>query len=399
MISMHLLINDWRVDVAARTAIRGRDERQLSPRAIKLLQILAQAEGAVVSRNQLLDQIWPNVLASDESLTQVVSELRRVLKDRDIVATVPRGGYRLTRPVRQQARDRSEFTELDTAGLDARALCLEARDELVRCGPGAIQHAENLTAEAIDLCPNSSEIRTERAVALIRSHLYWSEGRNNLSQALCDAEFAVQADPGSASAHSAFGYACSSAGHWSAAEDAHRRALAADPHSASAYHLAAWFLMSRRRLRPAIRFFEQVGNLEPANIKGYLHAAQLSSVSDPQRCRRNAERALVRARQRFESDPSDTRAIVATACAMALLGESSSAFATIESIDTTGSAQAVYLASALSTIGEKDRAILILEELFDHGWRDLNWLFVDPAFVSLSSERRFTRMRDSLQAA
>ncbi|WP_425078697.1 hypothetical protein [Ruegeria denitrificans] len=40
-----------------------------------------------------------------------------------------------------------------------------------------------------------------------------------------------------------------------------------------------------------------------------------------------------------------------------------------------------------------------LEELFDHGWRDLDWLFVDPAFVSLSSDRRFTRMRDSLKAA
>ncbi|KIC46726.1 hypothetical protein RA28_02870 [Ruegeria sp. ANG-S4] len=396
---MQLLIDDWRVDVAARTATRGGEKRQLSPRAIKLLQILAQAEGAVVSRDQLLEQIWPNVFVSDESLTQVVSELRRVLKDRGIVATVPRGGYRLTRPVRERARDGFELTDLDTSGLEARALCLEARDELVRCGPGAIQHAETLTAEAIDLCPDSSEIRTERAVALIRSHLYWSEGRNTLPQALCDAQFAVRVAPTSAPAHSALGYAHSSAGHWDAAEAAHQRALASDPHCASAYHFAAWFLMSRRRLRPAIRFFEQVGNLEPANIKGYLHAAQLSSVREPERCRRNAERVLVRARHRFEADPSDTRALVAIACAMALLGENASAFATIESIDTTGSAQAVYLASALSTIGERDRAILTLEELFDHGWRDLDWLFVDPAFVSLSSDRRFTRMRDSLKAA
>lgn len=396
---MQLLIDGWCIDTATRTTTRGTDRRQLSPRATRLLQVLAQAEGDVVSRDHLLERVWPSVTVSDESLTQAVSEIRKVLNDRGIVATVPKGGYRLTRPVLQGSRALNEIVELDTSGLEARALCLEARDELVRCGPGAIQHAETLTAEAMDLSPNSSEVRTERAVALVRSHLYWSEGRDTLTQALRDAEFAVQADAGSASAHSAFGYACSSAGHWTAAEDAHRRALAADPHCASAYHLAAWFLMSRRRLRPAIRFFEQVGDLEPANIKGYLHAAQLSSVSDPRRSRRNAERALVRARRRFESDPSDTRALVAIACSTALLGEKSSAFATTELIDTTGSAQAVYLASALSTIGETDRAILTLEELFDHGWRDLDWLFVDPAFVSLSSDRRFTRMRDSLKAA
>lgn len=396
---MQLSVDGWLIDVAARTAKRGDQIERLSPRAIRLLQVLAQSDGAVVSRDRLLDEVWQHVTVSDESLTQVVSELRRKLGNRELIVTVSRGGYRLTRPVRSPAPEPRRLAQSDDSGLEARALCLEARDELVRCGPGAIQLAEDLTAQAVDLSPNSSDVRTERAVALTRSHLYWSEGRDTLSQALSDAEFAVQADPTSAAAHSAFGYACGSAGFWDAAEAAHRRALAADPHRASSYHLAAWYLMSRRKLRPAIRFFEQVGDLEPSNIKGYLHAAQLSSVTAPDRCRRNAERALVRARQRLDTDLTDMRALVGVACSMALLGEQSAAFATIESIDTTGSAQAVYLASALSTIGETDRAILTLEELFDHGWRDLDWLFVDPAFVSLSADRRFTRMRDSLMAA
>ncbi len=396
---MQLLIDNWHIDVAARTAKRGSQTERLSPRAIRLLQVLAQSEGAVVSRATLLDKVWQSVTVSDESLTQVVSELRRKLGNRDLIVTVSRGGYRLTRPIAQRAPELLQSVASDYSGLEARALCLEARDELVRCGPGAIQLAEDLTAQALDLSPNSPDVRTERAIALTRSHLYWSEGRDTLTQALRDAEFAVETEPSSAAAHSAFGYACSSAGYLDAAEAAHKRALAADPYRASTYHLAAWFLMSRRQLRPAIRFFEQVGDLEPSNIKGYLHAAQLSSVTAPDRCRRNAERALVRARQRLDADTTDMRALVAVACSMALLGEKAAAFATIESIDTTGSAQAVYVASALSTIGETDRAILTLEELFDHGWRDLDWLFVDPAFVSLSSDFRFTRMRDSLAAA
>lgn len=399
---MYVTIDDWRIDVAARIAKRGSHTVQLSPRAIRLLQELARAGGAVVSRETLLNRVWPNVIVGDESLTQVVSELRRKLGRRDFVVTVARSGYRLTRPVKSDPTELYHHlgsSDLRLSELEARSLCLEARDELVRCGPGAIQLAVDLTTEAVDLSPDSAEVRTERTVALVRSHLYWSEGRSPLPQALKDAELAVEANPNSAAAQSAFGYACGTAGHWDAAEAAHRRALAADPYHASSYHLAAWFLMSRRRLRPAIRFFEQVGHLEPLNIKGYLHAAQLSSACDPKRCLRNAERALRRARQRLEADPSDLRALVAIACSMALMGEHSSARATIETIDTTGSAQAVYLASALSTIGERDRAILTLEELFDHGWRDLDWLFVDPAFVSLAKDRRFTRMRDSLKAA
>ena len=64
---------------------------------------------------------------------------------------------------------------------------------------------------------------------------------------------------------------------------AHRRALTLGPSSGSCYHLAAWYLMSRRKLRPAVAFFEKVGDLEPANIKGYIHAAQLSTLFDAAR--------------------------------------------------------------------------------------------------------------------
>lgn len=52
---MIVSIDGWVIDVAARQAVRGNKTRQLSPRAIRLLQVFAEAGGSVLSRAHLLD--------------------------------------------------------------------------------------------------------------------------------------------------------------------------------------------------------------------------------------------------------------------------------------------------------------------------------------------------------
>ncbi|MEM7462678.1 MAG: winged helix-turn-helix domain-containing protein [Pseudomonadota bacterium] len=400
--NLDLRIDGWRIDIAARIATRNGQIKHLSPRAIRLLSIFADSPGKTFSREELLDRIWPNVVVSDESLSQVVSEIRRTLANRGIIATVSRGGYRLEAaafasigPVANQTEQRHE----SLTDLEAHAICLEARQELVRCGRGAIERAEELTAHAVDLAPGSSMVQSERAIALVRSHLYWSEGRMLLDSALDHAACAVELDPTSAKANSCLGYAHATAGHWAAADIAHQRAIALAPFDASGYHLAAWYLMTRRKEQAAIAFFERVGDLEPGNIKGYLHAAQLAYRFDPARSRRNAERALRRARERLETDPHDMRALAATGLVMALLDEPSSAYATVQGADTSGSAQAIYAASTLALLGETSRALSKIEELFDHGWRDMPWLAVDPAFIRISDHSRFQRLCSGQRAA
>lgn len=399
---MHLSIGGWRVDFGARTAQKNGSVQHLSPRAIRLLDVLIGADGATLSRSELLDRIWPDVTVSDESLTQVVSELRRKLADRSLIETVSRGGYRLTAPVLREitaSASRSPTQTMREVNLAAHALCLEARTELVRCGAGSIERAEELTAEAVDLAPDCPSVRSDRAIALVRRHMYWSESCDMLSRALAEAEKAVALDPGFARAHSVLGYALGAFGHWRAAEAAHGTALALDPRDASCYHHAAWMMMSRRNYRAAVVFFEQTGDLDPQNIKGYLQAACLSVAHDPLRSRRNAERALIRARTRLTCDPTDPRALTASGVLMALMGEPAAAYATIRDIDVSNSAQAVYHASTFAMIGELDRAVLCFEQLFDHGWRDVHWLDADPAFANIAGDRRFRRMRRGLAVA
>ena len=71
---------------------------------MRLLLLLAHSEGAVVSADRMLEEVWPGVVVSSASVYQAVSRLRRLLRDTDptptYIATVPRKGYRLVALVR-----------------------------------------------------------------------------------------------------------------------------------------------------------------------------------------------------------------------------------------------------------------------------------------------------------
>jgi serine/threonine protein kinase/DNA-binding winged helix-turn-helix (wHTH) protein len=65
-----------------------------------LLQLLLHA-GEVVTKEELLELVWPNVMVVDGSLATAVSKLRKAMGDEEhpVIVTVPRVGYRLAVPV------------------------------------------------------------------------------------------------------------------------------------------------------------------------------------------------------------------------------------------------------------------------------------------------------------
>ncbi len=65
-----------------------------------LLQLLLHA-GEVVTKEELLEAVWPDVIVVDGSLATAVSKLRKAMGDEDhpAIVTVPRVGYRLAVPV------------------------------------------------------------------------------------------------------------------------------------------------------------------------------------------------------------------------------------------------------------------------------------------------------------
>jgi DNA-binding winged helix-turn-helix (wHTH) protein len=69
----------------------------LRPKAFEVLRHLAENAGRLVSRQELFDAVWPNVVVSDDSLGQCIGELRQRLGDNEhrLIKTVSRRGYLL----------------------------------------------------------------------------------------------------------------------------------------------------------------------------------------------------------------------------------------------------------------------------------------------------------------
>jgi DNA-binding winged helix-turn-helix (wHTH) protein/serine/threonine protein kinase len=92
---------DYEFDELARELrIKGRPVELESKPLDILLQLLLHA-GEVVTKEELLESVWPNVIVVDGSLATAVSKLRKAIEDEahPVIVTVPRVGYRLAVPV------------------------------------------------------------------------------------------------------------------------------------------------------------------------------------------------------------------------------------------------------------------------------------------------------------
>src|SRR6516162_7873884 len=75
----------------------------LGSRALDVLALLAQRQGQLVTKDEIMKAVWPGMAVEEGNLTVQISALRRVL-DRDraqgsCIQTVPGRGYRFVAPV------------------------------------------------------------------------------------------------------------------------------------------------------------------------------------------------------------------------------------------------------------------------------------------------------------
>jgi DNA-binding winged helix-turn-helix (wHTH) protein len=70
---------------------------ELGGRALDVLLVLLGADGALVTKEELISRVWPGVVVSEDSLKFQVHALRKALgADRDLILTEFGRGYRFT---------------------------------------------------------------------------------------------------------------------------------------------------------------------------------------------------------------------------------------------------------------------------------------------------------------
>jgi len=77
------------------TIHRAENEIELRSKSFEVLCYIVEHHGRLVTREELMQAIWPDVAVNDESLTRCVADIRKALCDeqQQLIRTVPRRGY------------------------------------------------------------------------------------------------------------------------------------------------------------------------------------------------------------------------------------------------------------------------------------------------------------------
>jgi len=96
-------IANWLIEPRLNTVARNGATTRLEPKVMEVLVCLARRAGEPVSKEELLQAVWPDTFVTDDGLKRSISELRRVFEDdvREprVIQTIPKRGYRLMVPV------------------------------------------------------------------------------------------------------------------------------------------------------------------------------------------------------------------------------------------------------------------------------------------------------------
>ena len=98
-------IADKLIEPASNSIKSGSETTRVEPKAMRVLMLLATNAGQVVSREELEDVVWANMIVGPDALTNTIIKLRRALgdeaKNSRAIETIPKTGYRLIAPVRE----------------------------------------------------------------------------------------------------------------------------------------------------------------------------------------------------------------------------------------------------------------------------------------------------------
>ena len=252
---------------------------RLEPNYCQVLAVLATHAGNVVSKQQLIDAVWLDSYASDDTIARTISRLRTSLGDDPkhprYIETLPKRGYRLCAAVQpvstgaQRAYSRQSLVWL--AGLLvvllALAYSLPSKPTAVVANDNDLLQRANdyyhqmrladnemaiaLYEQKLELDPAAAEAYAGLANALVQKAFRWSEPRlagepvsiaeqyqngalstpaaqANVRRAAVLAERALALQPDSAIALKALGFVRSAQGEWQAAIELYERAIARD---------------------------------------------------------------------------------------------------------------------------------------------------------------------------
>lgn len=309
--------------------VRAGEEVHLEPKVMDVLALLMRRADEVVTRQELLDEVWEGRAVGEETLTRCISELRSALgdsvKDPTFIQTVPKRGYRLLQlphveimqaergvafavaaallctlgiaavwllygsapPVQPELAEIRE--DLDArlfpagaslkSGVAAPDLYVLGRYYWDDRAPESLERALELFNEAIALDPNLAPAYAGLADTYLLQASY--AGRDRAEAASLAAPLiatALEIDPDSADVHASLGILETHNGRPEQAEAALRRAIDLEPTHTMALMWLGNLMLSRGELAESHELYERAYKLDPRQApiaQNYLHSLMM----------------------------------------------------------------------------------------------------------------------------
>lgn len=131
--------DNYKIDTSRRVLLQADQPFPLTPRIFDTLLYLVEHHDQVVTKEELLQSVWPNVFVEENNLTQSISALRRILGERKgenrFIVTVAGHGYRFAAAVTISKAETKEPRKVITiAVLPFKPLVTKDRDEALELG-------------------------------------------------------------------------------------------------------------------------------------------------------------------------------------------------------------------------------------------------------------------------
>jgi TolB-like protein/DNA-binding winged helix-turn-helix (wHTH) protein/Tfp pilus assembly protein PilF len=93
----------FHLDTANQCLWRGQQRVAIPPKPYDMLRYLVENPGRLVTQDELLDKLWPEIYVNPELIRKYILDIRKTLGDRpdkpEFIETVPKRGYRFIAPV------------------------------------------------------------------------------------------------------------------------------------------------------------------------------------------------------------------------------------------------------------------------------------------------------------
>jgi eukaryotic-like serine/threonine-protein kinase len=110
-----LEFDDFTLDIDGRALCRRGEPVHLAPKLLDTLILLVERRGQTVTKDEILQTIWPGLVVEEGGLARNISLLRKALGEEEggrYIATIPKQGYRFVAAVRER-------TDTPTSGADS----------------------------------------------------------------------------------------------------------------------------------------------------------------------------------------------------------------------------------------------------------------------------------------